>query len=156
MSPPELNGSGAPLTEVYQRVTGHSPALLTLIAIFAVINGALVQLIMVSRLLYGMGKRTRPLRLFAAVSPRTRTPIVSTVTVSVLILVLALWLPVRSLAEYTSTLVLVVFVLVNASLIAIKRVDPVQEGVRSVPFWIPVAGVLTTLPMLLYVCWRAI
>ena len=66
------------------------------------------------------------------------------------------WLPVRRLAEYTSTLVLVIFVLVNASLIAIKRADPVQEGVRSIPSWVPVVGVLTTLPMLLYVCWQGV
>lgn len=156
MTPAELDASSAPLTDVYQRVTAHSPALLTLIAIFAVINGALVQLVMVSRLLYGMGKRARLFAVFSRVSARTRTPVISTVAAGGIILSLALWFPVRRLAEYTSGLVLVVFVLVNLSLIAVKHRQPMAEGVRSIPWWVPVVGVVTTLSMLLYIGWHEI
>lgn len=69
-------------------------------------------------------------------------------------LVLAVWLPVRTLAEYTSGLVLVVFVLVNTSLITIKRSRPVEPGVRVVPLWIPWVGAALTISLLGFVWWN--
>jgi len=151
MVPPELDASTAPLSDVYERVTGNSPVMMTVVAMFAVINGALVQIIMVSRLLYGMGRRFRPFRLFASVSPTTRTPLPATVSVAAVVLVLSVWLPVRTLAEYTSGLILVVFILVNASLIVVKRRRGGYDEGRIVPLWVPVAGVVTTASLLTYV-----
>jgi len=154
MTPADLNASDAPLADVYERITGNSPLVLTFIAMFAVINGALVQVIMVSRLLYGMGKRSRILRPLAAVHPRTRTPVRSTVLVTLIVAALAVSLPVRTLAEYTSGLVLVVFVLVNCSLIAVKRAAPAAAGVRVVPRWVPFLGAASSISLLLYVWWN--
>jgi amino acid transporter len=154
MTPRELDASGAPIADLYRRLTGGDPALLTLVAMFAVINGALVQIIMVSRLLYGMGRYSRLLQPFSVVSPGTRTPVRATVVVAVIVLALALWLPVRTLAEYTSALVLLVFVMVNSSLIAVKRSQPLQAGVRPVPGWVPWLGLVTTISLLGYVWWN--
>lgn len=154
MTPAALEASGAPIADLYQSITGSDPVVLTLVAMFAVINGALVQIIMVSRLLYGMGKRSRLLRPLSAVNPRTRTPARATVVVAGIVLALALWLPVRTLAEYTSGLVLLVFILVNSSLIAVKRARPVEPGVRMVPEWVPWAGIATTISLLAYVWWN--
>jgi len=154
MTPARLDASHAPLADLYQTITGRDPVVLTLVAMFAVINGALVQVIMVSRLLYGMGKRFRPLAPFSAVNRRTRTPLRATLAVAGIVLVLAVWLPVRTLAEYTSGLVLLVFVLVNISLITIKRARPVERGVRVVPSWIPWTGAASTVSLLLFVCWN--
>lgn len=156
MTPAALDASGAPIVDLYQHITGSDPVVLTLVAMFAVINGALVQVIMVSRLLYGMGKRFHPLRPFSVVSPRTRTPVRATAAVAAVVLVLAIWLPVRTLAEYTSGLVLLVFILVNSSLIAIKRARPVEPGVRMLPVWVPWAGIATTVSLLAYVCWNGL
>jgi amino acid transporter len=94
--------------------------------------------------------------VFRTVHPRTRTPVAATLTVAAIVLTLALWFPVRTLAEYTSGLVLLVFVLVNSSLIAVKRGKPAEYGVRVVPRWVPVAGVATTLSLILYVWWNAV
>ncbi|HSH42277.1 MAG TPA: amino acid permease [Arenicellales bacterium] len=154
MTPAELDASGAPIADLYQRVTGGDPALLTVVAMFAVINGALVQIIMVSRLLFGMARYSRLLQPFAVVARGTRTPVRATVLVALVVLALALWLPVRTLAEYTSALVLLVFVMVNSSLIAVKRARPLQAGVRPVPAWVPWAGLATTISLLGYVWWN--
>lgn len=156
MTPAELDASRAPLADLYENITGSDPVLLTVVAMFAVINGALVQIIMVSRLLYGMGKRSRLLRPFSLVNRRTRTPVRATVVVAGIVLVLAVWLPVRTLAEYTSGLVLLVFILVNSSLIAVKRVRPVEHGVRVVPAWVPWMGIVTTISLLAFVWWNAV
>lgn len=156
MTPAGLDASRAPLADLFHSITGSGPALLTLVAMFAVINGALVQIVMVSRLLYGMGKRSRWLAPLSHVDRRTRTPARATVVVAAVVLALAVWFPVRALAEYTSGLVLVVFVLVNGSLIAVKRARPVERGVRVVPGWIPWAGIATTISLLAYVWWNEV
>jgi hypothetical protein len=38
----------------------------------------------------------------------------------------------------------VVFMLVNLALICIKRLAPPPEGVRAIPLWVPVLGVLAS------------
>jgi len=50
----ELANSSAPLAKVYETATQSKATLLSTIAMFAVINGALIQIIMVSRIFYGM------------------------------------------------------------------------------------------------------
>lgn len=54
--PAQLAASDAPLAEVF-RQGDISPAFITLVGMFAVINGALIQIIMASRILYGMSSR---------------------------------------------------------------------------------------------------
>ena len=60
------------------------------------------------------------------------------------VLALALWVPLVGLAGATSTLVLVVFSLVNAALIRVRRRPP-PPGVRPWPAWVPWAGLASTL-----------
>ncbi|MBA3564173.1 MAG: amino acid permease, partial [Gammaproteobacteria bacterium] len=75
-----------------------------------------MQIMMASRVLYGMGSRGLGLRYFAAVNPRTRTSLAATAIVTAVVLILALWLPMVTLAEITSFIILLVFTLVNFSL----------------------------------------
>ena len=49
-APAELAASDAPLALVYERASGWNPAPISLVAIFAVANGALIQIIMAARL----------------------------------------------------------------------------------------------------------
>ena len=46
---------------------------------------------------------------------------------------------------------LVVFTLVNLSLVRIKRLEPEPQGVRVFPFWIPIVGFLVSAGFLLFV-----
>jgi amino acid transporter len=130
----------APLAYLYQQVTGREPVTITLISMFAVINGALIQIIMAARVGYGMARKHWLPAIFARVHSVTRTPVLATVTASLLVLVLALWLPIETLAKATSYFLLLVFTLVNLSLWRIKRAAVQPADVINVPVWVPVSG----------------
>lgn len=107
----------APLAHVYQESTGNDPWLITLISLIAVINGALVQVIVAARLLYSITSRSflpDPLNL-KQVSEKTHTPIRATILATLVSITAALALPLQQLAEVTSTLLLMVFIVVNAA-----------------------------------------
>lgn len=145
-----LAGSGAPISLLFERLTGLPPLAITLVAIVATLNGVVVQIIMGSRVFYGLAKAGRIPAVLGRVHPVTRTPLIATVLVSALVLVLALFFPIGTLAEMTSQIILAIFILVNAALIVMKwRKDPAPAGIFMVPFWVPVAGLVTCLVMLI-------
>jgi len=148
-TPPDLLAqSGAPLAFVYQHATGADPVVLSAISIVAVVNGALIQIIMAARVCHGMSRRGWIPGLLGAVHPVTRTPVAATAVITLIILVLALWLPIETLAKTTSGTLLVVFALVNLALFRIKRRQvPVENGF-IVPIWVPLAGFLVSLSFL--------
>ena len=141
VTPAELAGSAAPLAVIYERGTGGGSAVISAIAVFAVLNGALIQMIMASRVIYGLADQGELPSALAWVHPRRHTPLVATALVAGVILTLALGFPLERLAESTSVIVLVVFALVNLALVMIKRRgEPAPSGVRVYPMWIPVVG----------------
>ena len=145
LSPATLAASDAPLAAVYQSATKGSPAFLSLIGLVAVTNGALIQIIMASRIFFGMSRNGWLPAFFARLHPRTHTPVLATLVAGALVLLLALALPLVSLAKTTSAMVLAVFALINMSLVRIKRQEPVPAGVRSLPIAIPLTGAAASL-----------
>jgi len=81
--------------------------------------------------------------------PLTQTPLNSTLLTVSLMILFALTLPMVTLAEMTSYLILLVFVLVNLALIKIKQRYPQPAGVRVFSPWLPRAGFVTALTFLL-------
>jgi amino acid transporter len=143
--PQALAASDAPLAYLYRQATGAEPGLITGISLLAVINGALIQIIMASRVSYGMGRKGWAPAWLSRVHPVTRTPVIATVLVTVLVILMALWLPIESLARATSFFILMVFTLVNIALWRIKRrADRDYRGFSVYP-WVPVAGALGAL-----------
>jgi amino acid transporter len=140
----QLAESDAPMAWLYHHLTGREPVTITVISLFAVINGALIQVIMASRVGYGMARKGWLPAVFGRVNARTRTPIVATVAVSALLLLMALWLPIETLAKATSYFLLIVFTLVNLSLWRLKRQHVQPPGVICVHFWVPVFGCLAS------------
>lgn len=140
VNPGDLASSDAPLALIYETATGSNPWLISAIGIIAIINGALIQIIMSSRVIYGMSKQQWLPAFFTRVNHTTRTPINATIFVTILILVLALLFPIEELARATSFIVLTMFVLVNLALIKIKKTDPAPAGVKVYPVWVPVLG----------------
>ncbi len=141
--PAELAVAEAPLSQVFARLTGMSPAAISAIAIFATLNTILVQLIMASRVVFGMARQGNMPKLFADVSSLTRTPLRATFLVVVMALVLAVLFPLERLAELTSIIILFIWVLANVALIAMKlRADPLPQGAVRVPMAVPVAGLV--------------
>ncbi len=148
--PPEtLAASTAPLNDVFRKVTDVPPAVIVAIAIVATLNTIIVQLIMASRVLYGLADQGNMPALFSRISPLTRTPLVATATVTAIVLVLALAFPLEGLAEMTSRITLSVFALVNMALIFVKvRGTAAPEGVVQVPLVVPMLGFVASLAFL--------
>ena len=142
LSPEALSASKAPLADIYTAATGNKPVVITLIGLFAVINGALIQVIMATRIFYGMSNKGWLPKIFAQVSKRTQTPVFSTVLVVLGIAFLALWFPLQKLAESTSYLVLMIFFLVNLALLSIRKKYELPAHVRGNSIWIPIMGAL--------------
>ena len=67
----------------------------------------------------------------------------ATLVVLALMIAATLLLPLVSLAQLTSLLVLSIFMLVNLSLLIIKRRTPKHQGYVTVPRWIPWAGAIS-------------
>ncbi|HLD32935.1 MAG TPA: hypothetical protein VJB10_05100, partial [Candidatus Peribacteraceae bacterium] len=85
------------------------------------LNGLVVQMIMASRMFYGLSKAGWLPSAFKAINARTQTPVFSTVVVVVLILILALAFPIVQLAQATSAVILCVFILINLSCAVLCR-----------------------------------
>ncbi len=144
----ELSYGSAPLATVYEKATGDKAVILSIIGMFAVINGALIQIIMVSRILYGMSNEGWLPKFLSIVNSKTSTPINATIVTAVTILILTILLPILTLAQSTSFLIFIVFTLVNFALIKIKLKDPHPQGIKTYPIWIPVVAIVLNLVML--------
>ena len=142
----ELAGSETPLSTIAAS-NGVSTRFMALIALLAISNGALVQIIKSSRILYGMAAQHTAPAMFALVAPQTQTPVIATVAVIAGVLLLALSLPTVDLAALTSSVTLVIFAVVNIALIRIKRRQP-QVETFQVPIWVPAAGAVLCLGLL--------
>jgi amino acid transporter len=140
----KLSASAAPLALVFETAPQNVKTAFSLVAIVATINGVLIQMIMASRVLYGLADRGHLPSILARVSRRTKTPVIATIAVVLCIIVLAWFLPIHALAERTSQIVLIVFVLVNVSLIRIKQLRKPTHEFFQVPLLVPILGVITS------------
>ncbi len=145
-----LSASKAPLADILSATSNINPKIISIIGMVAIVNGALIQIIMASRIFYGMAKKGWMWKSLAKVNNKTQTPVVATSLVIAIIMALALWFPLESLAKATSYVVLIVFILVNAALVSIKRTQPPVEGILNISIWIPVAGFITSISLLLF------
>lgn len=145
MAPAVIAQSDAPLALIVESVTGDKAYSISGIALFAVLNGALVNLIMCSRVLYGLANAGLLPSSLARIHPRTRTPVRATLLIVVLIAVVSQLLPLLSLAKVTSFILLLIFGLVNAACWRVLKAHPRSKQLSVV--W-PVLGVVTCAMML--------
>jgi len=146
----ELSASKSPLALALGDWKGAA-ATVTVIGMLAGLNGALVQMVMSSRVAYGVARKGQAPARFENVNAWTRTPLEATLAITAAVLVLALWFPITALAKATSTILLAVFALVNFSLWWIKRREfaPPVEG-PNYPIGLPIAGGLTCMAFLIF------
>ena len=131
-----LVDSKAPLALVMTTSGWAPPELLILIALIAIPNGLLADLLMTARLLYGMGKRGLAPAWLTVVSPKQRIPVVATLTAGAAILIFAVAIPFASLVAATSAMTLIVFLAVNLALWRLHANSGNQTGLRA-PRWMP-------------------
>ncbi len=142
--PAELATSQAPLAMLYSFHTGQPATVISIIGMFAIINGSLIQIIMASRVLYGLSSRSQLPVVFSYVNPFTQTPIVATLMAGLIVVTLAIIGSLSSLAEITSFIMLTVFSLVNFALWRIKQRDPTPENCVIFPKWMPLIAFIAS------------
>lgn len=144
LPPNEIALSEAPLAQVYQHHTGSDAVVISVIGMFAIINGALIQVIMASRVMYGLSSRGQLPGFLAKVHQRTRTPLIATAWAAAIVLTLALLGRLASLAQATLFIMLMIFSIVNFALWRVKRHDPAPSNVRVFPVWVPIIGFIVS------------
>ena len=137
----DLTNSTGPLLEVVrQGPLGIDTKVFSAIGLLALSNGALINMIMASRLLYGMSREGVLPKPFAAVHSSRQTPWVAILFTTAVCAGLIIEVNLESLARTTVALLLIVFTIVNATVLWLRR-DPVDYDHFKVPSVIPVLGV---------------
>ncbi len=116
------------------------------LTVFAVANTALINMLMASRLIYGMAQQDVLPRSLGKVLPGRRSPYTAIAFTTLLALVLIVVVRTQSdttvvgaLSGTTSLLLLGVFTIVNICCLILRR-DPTPEGAFRAPTVIPVIG----------------
>lgn len=150
VSPADLAASNAPLLDVVQQAEPNFPQVVfTVIALFAVVNTALLNFVTASRLLFGMAREGLLPAWLGKLHRQRSTPYRTLLVILPIAIFLALSSTLQFLAGTTATLILAMFCLVNLSLLVIKRREPLRSGFR-VPIFIPVVALLLDLVLVAF------
>ena len=134
----ELTASKAPMADIMLQHSEKLAWFVSLISLAAVVNGALVQIIMGARVLYGMGKHNMAPLWLSTIHPTRKTPYIATIIIGITVWVLATNLDLTTLAKITSFIIILVFLMVNLALIKILRGEIHKpEKAMKVSVWIP-------------------
>jgi len=145
-----LTDSTGPLIEVAKvGPLSVDPKVFSAIALFALANGALINMVMASRLLYGMSNEGILPRIFGRVHGGRHTPYVSIIATTALAMVLISTGDLGDLADMTVFLLLGVFIMVNISVLVLRR-DPVDHRHFVAPTVIPVIGAVVCLALMVF------
>jgi len=144
----ELEASSGPLLDVVASTGAGVPDwLFSLIALVAVANGALLTMIMASRVTFGMAEQGLLPAVLGRVLPKRRTPWVAIVATTVVAMILALVGDLETLASTVVLLLLFVFISTNVAVLVLRR-DRVEHRHFKVWTFVPVLGVLSCIGLL--------
>ncbi len=136
----QLAGSTGPLLEVVRTSrVGLPEQVFSVIALIAVANGALLTLVMASRLVFGMSRDGLLPPVLSRVLPQRRTPWVAIVATTAVAVALTATGSLTALAETVVLLLLVVFTSTNLAVLVLRREHVEHDHVR-VPTVVPVLG----------------
>ena len=147
----QLASSKAPLLDVL-RAAGIEPpgGAFSVVALFAICNTGLLNLIMASRLTYGMAREGLLPAVLGRVHPVRATPWVAVLVAYALAVALAASGGVQILAQTTSLLLLCVFTTLHVGLLRIKREETERPaGIFVTPSWPPAVGFVLCLGLAL-------
>lgn len=149
VAPHELAASPRALCLILEANGWQCGAAFGIVALLATLNGVLLEILMLGRLLYGMARRGWVPSVLGTVARRTRTPVLATLLAGGIILVLTLSLDFSRLIALTSTITLGVFLIINLGLWWLKRLPPDPGVAVRVPRWCPLAAALACLALLI-------
>ncbi|HNT72773.1 MAG: putative fructoselysine transporter [Methanosaeta sp. PtaB.Bin087] len=162
--PPEvLAASAAPFAEVAAEALGPEAfVVVSAIALFATANTVLLMLLAASRIAYGMAESASLPTVLGRVHPGRRTPMVAIVAVMLLSIAFLFSGDIAFVASANDFILFATFVVINASLITLRRKEPELPRPFRVPFafgWVPVLpvlGILTCLFLIVHLDGAAI
>lgn len=150
----QLAASETPLVEVVRAGAPGLPMdkILPFLTMFAVSNTALINMLMASRLVYGMARQQVLPAVLGTVHPTLRSPWAAILFTTLIACALILYVSVFAddnaisvLGGTTSLLLLAVFAVVNVAVLVLRRdVRPSAEHFRT-PTVLPVIGVVVSL-----------
>jgi amino acid transporter len=141
LAPDELAASSGPLLEVVSESgLGVPDWVFSAIALIAVANGALLTMIMASRLAFGMAEHRLLPSVLSRVLTKRRTPWVAIVATTAVAMVLTAIGELSTLAETVVLLLLFVFTATNIAVLVLRR-DTVEHDHFRVWTAVPVLGV---------------
>jgi amino acid transporter len=160
-----LEASETPLVEVVKAGAPGLPIeqILPFISMFAVANTALINMLMASRLIYGMAKQHVLPPVLGTVHPSRRTPWVAIVFTTTIAFGLILYVTafandkaISTLGGTTSLLLLAVFAVVNVAVLVLRKDVQAGQGDGEgggahfkTPTWLPVVGFVASLYLVL-------
>jgi APA family basic amino acid/polyamine antiporter len=131
----QLDASSAPLADVIKKSLGENWGFgILVIALFATTNTVLIMLVSGSRILYGVSLDRALPSIFAAIHQKRKTPWVATIIIGALAASFVFIGDIGTVANISVFAIIMVFVLVNFSLIWLRYKQPDIER----PFRAPV------------------
>ncbi|HET6989270.1 MAG TPA: APC family permease [Kribbella sp.] len=142
VSPDDLNQGATPLLKVVQAgAPGFPLEVFAWITMFAVANSALINMLMASRLLYGMSHEQVLPGPLGRVLRKRRTPYIAILFTTLLAFVLIGYADLAALGGTTAFLLLCVFAIVNVAVLVLRR-DKVEHKHFNAPTALPVLGAI--------------
>ena len=144
VSPEQLGEGETPLLKVVQAGAPNFPLwIFGFITMFAVANSALINMLMASRLVYGMSREHVLPPVLGKVHATRRTPYIAIGFTTLLAFALITFVgEVPALGGTTALLLLCVFTVVNVAVLVLRK-DPVAHGHFRTPTFLPVLGAIT-------------
>jgi amino acid transporter len=142
--PDELGQGETPLLKVVQAGAPNFPVwIFGFITMFAVANSALINMLMASRLVYGMSREHVLPRVFGKVHPSRQTPSIAILFTTLLAFLLISFVgEIPALGGTTALLLLCVFTVVNVAVLVLRK-DKVSHAHFRTPTIVPVLGAIT-------------
>ncbi len=147
VDPETLAGSTGPLLEVVNAADIVPERVFAVVALIAVANGALLTMIMASRLTYGMASQGLLPPVLAKVLPGRKTPWVAIVVTTLVAIALVFTGELQVLAETVVLLLLIVFISTNVAVLVLRK-DTVEQDHFRVATVVPVLGVISCIVLL--------
>ncbi|HEX7776224.1 MAG TPA: amino acid permease [Parvibaculum sp.] len=139
-------GPDNPLIGLFE---GRAASVFAAVGFLSVANGVLVQIVMLSRLFYGMARSGQLPAWLGRIHARTRTPAGATLVAGAIVLAAALLVPFERLLVSANALTLLLFAVVDMALWRVKRKEPAMPGAFTVPAAVPpIAAALSIVLML--------
>jgi APA family basic amino acid/polyamine antiporter len=139
----QLSEGETPLLQVVEAGAPAFPlGLFGVITMFAVANTALINMLMASRLVYGLGREGVLPPFLSRVHPRRRTPVTAILFTTALAFGLITFVgAVPDLGGTTALLLLMVFAVVNVAVLVLRR-RPIDEHHFRTPTILPIIGAI--------------